>query len=121
MLALIENGLTPCPFWEGKCESRLETIRDIPRGKAIYMFEQTDLVRAKEILGDTVCIRGNVPASMLCTASPRDITDYCRMLIDKVGKGGGFILDGGTGIPDEARFENVRAMADAVKQYGWYQ
>ena len=31
-------------------------------------------------------------------------------LIEKVGKGGGFILDGGVGIPDEAQPENVRAM-----------
>ena len=84
------------------------------------MFEQTDLVRAKKVLGDTVCIRGNVPASMLCTATTQEITDYCRMLFAKVGKGGGFILDGGTGIPDEAKPENVRAMADAVKKYGWY-
>jgi hypothetical protein len=88
MLSLIENGLTPCPFWEGKCDSRLETIKDIPKGKAVYMFEQTDLVRAKQILGDTVCIRGNVPASMLCTATPQEITDYCRTLFAKVGKGG---------------------------------
>lgn len=120
MLALIENGLTPCPFWEGKCDSRLETIKDIPKGKAVYMFEQTDIVKAKQVLGDTVCIRGNVPASMLCAASQKEITDYCRMLFAKVGKGGGFILDGGTGIPDEARPENVRAMADAVSKYGWY-
>ena len=50
------------PLWEGDCTSRLETIADIPRGKAIYWFERTDLVRAKEVLGDVVCLRGNVPS-----------------------------------------------------------
>ena len=120
ILALIEKGLIPTVLWEGDCLSRLETIRDIPRGKAIYWFEKTDIFKAKEILGDTVCIRGNVPAAMLCVASPGDVEAYCKKLIDVVGKGGGFILDGAIGIPDEARPENVRAMSDTVKTYGVY-
>jgi uroporphyrinogen-III decarboxylase len=41
-------------------------------------------------------------------------------LIDVVGKGGGFILDGAIGIPDEARPENVRAMVDTTREYGVY-
>jgi len=39
------------------------------------------------------------------------------MLITKVGKGGGFILDGAASIPDEARTENVLAMARSVRKY----
>ncbi|MFC1581116.1 uroporphyrinogen decarboxylase family protein, partial [Thermodesulfobacteriota bacterium] len=120
ILALIEEGLIPTVLWEGDCTSRLETIKNIPRGKAIYWFEKTDIFKAKEILGDTVCIRGNVPAPLLCVGGPGDVEDYCKKLIDIVGKGGGFILDGGIGIPDEARPENVQAMADFVKSYGVY-
>ncbi len=121
ILALIGEGLIPLVLWEGDCKSRLEVIRDIPRGKAIYWFERTDIFRAKEVLGDTVCIRGNVPASLLCTGSPQEVKDYCKKLIDRVGKGGGFILDGAIGIPDEAKPENFKAMADIVKEYGVYR
>lgn len=46
--------------------------------------------------------------------------DYCKKLIRIVGKGGGFILDGAVGIPDEAKPENVRVMAEAVRKYGVY-
>ena len=120
ILALIEEGLIPTVLWEGDCTSRLETIKNIPRGKAIYWFEKTDIFKAKEILGDTVCIRGNVPAAMLCVGSPAEVTDYCKKLVNVVGKGGGFILDGGTGIPAEAKPENVKAMADAIKDFGLY-
>lgn len=116
MLDLIEAGYTPCPLWEGRCDSRLEIIADMPKGKAVYWFEQTDVIKAKEVLGDSICIRGNVPASLLNLGSPEEVRAYCRNLIEKVGKGGGFILDGATGIPDEAKPENVRAMADAVRQ-----
>lgn len=114
---LIENDLTPCVLWEGKCDSRLELIGDIPKGKAVYMFESTDLVKAKEVLGDTVCLQGNVPASLLIGGTPDDVDDYCRNLIQKVGKGGGFILDGAVGIADESKTENVIAMAESVKKY----
>jgi uroporphyrinogen-III decarboxylase len=119
MTALIEEGLTPCPFFEGDYSSRLEIISDIPRGKACYAFERTDIFRAKEVLRDRVCIRGNVPLSLLSTGSPEEVKEYCRRLIDQVGKGGGFILDASTGL-DDARPENVRAMIDATREHGIY-
>ena len=117
ILELIEADLVPYVFWEGECGSRLETIADIPAGKAIYKFERTDLFRAKEILGDVVCIQGNVPGSMLNTSTPDEVDDYCRRLIQEVGKGGGFILDGAVGVPDEAKYENVLAMAQPPAKY----
>lgn len=120
ILNLIDRGLTPCAFFEGDCTSRLEVIRDIPKGKAIYQFESSDIFRAKEILGDRVCIKGNVPGSLLCTGSPDEVEAYCRRLIEEVGKGGGYIMDGGVGIPDEAKQENVRAMAETTRSYGVY-
>ncbi|HEC01455.1 MAG TPA: hypothetical protein ENI91_07160 [Sphingomonadales bacterium] len=120
IMLLIEADIIPNLLWEGDCTSRLEVIKDIPVGKCIYFFERTDLFKAKEILGETVCLRGNVPASMMTTGSPDDVTEYCRKLIDVVGKGGGFIMDSGVGIPDEAKTENVKAMFDTTKQYGIY-
>jgi hypothetical protein len=120
MMSLIDNGLVPLLLWEGDVTSRLETIADIPRGKAIYWFERTDIFRAKAVLGDIACIRGNVPASMLTVGTPDEVTAYCRKLIQVVGKGGGFILDGAIGVPDEARPENVRAMFEAARTAGVY-
>jgi uroporphyrinogen-III decarboxylase len=121
MLSLIDEGLTPMPWMEADYTDRLEVIGDIPRGKAIYHFENADIFKAKEILGDVVCIRGNVPASLLCLGSPQEVRDYCKKLIDIVGKGGGFIMDGGNGISDEAKPENVRAMVDFTKEHGVYK
>ena len=117
MMYLIERDCVPCVLWEGNCSTRLEHIADIPRGKAVYWFEATDMVRAKDVLGDIVCLRGNVPASLLNTGTPDDVDAYCKNLIKKVGKGGGFMLDGAASIPDEAKVENVLAMANSVKKY----
>jgi uroporphyrinogen-III decarboxylase len=120
MIRFIDAGLIPCPLWEGDCTSRLETIKDIPKGKAIYHFERTDLLKAKEVLGDTVCLRGNVSPSLLNIGTPQEVADYCKKLIDVVGKGGGFIMDGAIGVPDEAKPENVRAMVETTKTHGIY-
>ena len=117
IMELIDNDLVPCLLWEGNCSSRLEIIADVPPGKCVYWFEGTDMIKAKEVLGDIVCLRGNVPASILNTGTPDDVDAYCRNLIEKVGKGGGFILDASVGVPDEAKIENVVAMAESVKKY----
>ncbi len=119
MLAIIREGLIPMPFWEGNCASRLDLIKDIPEGKAIYRFEATDMKRAKDALGDRICIRGNVPVSILATGTPDDVRAYCKSLIDYAGKGGGFIMDSAAGFSD-ARPENVKAMFEFTKEYGVY-
>jgi uroporphyrinogen-III decarboxylase len=116
---LMAEDLTPILFWEGDCTSRLEIIGDIPKGKAVYYFERTDIFKAKEVLGDVVCIRGNVPLSMLNSGTVDDIKAYCKKLIDKVGKGGGFIMDCSTEAAD-AKPENLKAMFDFTKEYGIY-
>jgi len=121
MLALIDEGLVPMPFIEADYGDRLETIKDIPRGKAIYWFERTDVFKAKEILGDRVCIKGNVPSALLCTGTPDEVKAYVKKLIDIVGKDSGLIVDGDIGIPDEAKPENVKAMTEFVKEYGVYK
>jgi uroporphyrinogen-III decarboxylase len=119
IIGLIDEGLTPWLFVEADYTSRLEIMRDIPKGKAIYHFERTDIFRAKEVLGDVICIRGGLPNSLLCTGTPQDVRDYCRKLIDVIGKGGGYIMDA-TALIDDAKLENMKAMMDFTKEYGVY-
>ena len=85
----------------------------------MWWFDQTDMSKAKEILGDTACISGNVPTSLMCTGAPKDVKEYCRTLIQVCGKGGGFILTGGASV-DRGDPANFRAMIDAVMDYGMY-
>ena len=120
ILALIDEGLTPCPFIEGKFDSRLEYLRELPRGKVMARFDTTDVFKAKEIIGDMMCICGNVPVSMLQVGTPEEVKSYCNKLIDVVGKKGGFIMCTRT-VLDEAKPENVRTWIDFTKEYGIYQ
>jgi uroporphyrinogen-III decarboxylase len=106
-------------FCEGRRDRQLEYFTGFPKGSLVVLFEQTDMFRAKEILGDRVCLMGNVPLRLLQLGSPQDVEEYCEKLIKVCGKGGGFILANGGGIYD-AKPENMRAMVDSVKKYGWY-
>lgn len=118
MLDLIAEDLIPMPMWESDCTKRLEIIQDIPKGKAIYWFERADIVRAREVLGDTVALRGNVSPSILTTGKPEDVDAAVKYIVDNVwNKGGRIILDAAFGLPDETPVENVRAMFRAARKY----
>jgi hypothetical protein len=92
----------------------------IDQGKVIYHVSTTDMVKAKSVLGGIATIAGNVPNIMLLSGTPDDVREYCKNLIDTVGKDGGFIMDAAVML-DEARPENLKAMVDFTKEYGVYQ
>jgi uroporphyrinogen-III decarboxylase len=118
LIGLIDGGVIPMPLWEADCTKRLEVIRDIPVGKCIYWFERTDMVKAFEVLGDVVALRGNISPSLMTTGTPLEVDAAVRHLADNVfHKGGKLILDGAFGIPDETPVENVRAMYAAARKY----
>lgn len=117
ILGIREEGVLATLFAEGTYDSRLETIAELPEGTASWLFDLTDMNKAKEILGGKACIEGNVPAALLTTGNPDDVTAYCRDLIGTCGKGGGFILSPGASA-EKAKPENLKAMAEAAKEYG---
>ena len=121
VLGLIDEGFTPYLLFEGEWNTgRLEVISEIPKGKCIYHFETVDMHEVKEILGKIVCIKGSVPNSLLATGTPQEVKEYCKKLIDVVGKDGGFIMDAGA-VTDEAKPENMKAMTDFTMEYGVYR
>jgi uroporphyrinogen-III decarboxylase len=118
--ALVDKGYTPDLFFEGNYTSRLKYIAELPKGKTIARFDQCDMAAAKEILGKTVCIAGNVPVSVLQVGTPDDVKKICKELIDVVGKDGGYIMAPSSAL-DEVNPENLKAMVDFTKQYGRYR
>jgi uroporphyrinogen-III decarboxylase len=120
MDALIDEGIICALFAEGGYNTRLEKVGDFPKGTVTWWFDQTDMVRAKEILGSNFCIQGNVPSSLIVTGTPADVKSSCRKLIEDCGKGGGYILGAGC-IAEDPKLDNLRAMMDAVREYGVYR
>lgn len=119
ILATIDLGCIVSPFFEGIWDQRLEYLLDFPKGKVVFHCELTDVFRAKEIIGDRMCIQGGVPPTILQAGTPQEVDEHCKKLIEVVGKNGGLIIRPGSA-SDYARPENVRAMIEAAKKYGQY-
>jgi len=80
-----------------------------------------DLQTAKEEIGRSVCIEGNVkPTRTLSSGRPQDVEMEARECIRKAAPGGGFILSSGCELPLNTPLENVRALVLAAKKYGRY-
>jgi len=114
LMALVKEGLNPVLLVEGPYTSRLETIQDVPEGKIVYWFENVDMAKAKKVLGGKVCIMGNVPMSLLATGTVGQVREYCRNLLDTVGRDGGYIM-GAAAVLDDAKIDNVRTMIDVTR------
>ncbi|MHB8897018.1 MAG: uroporphyrinogen decarboxylase family protein [Candidatus Geothermincolia bacterium] len=114
----VRGGITPLLHMDSDWTPFFHYLKHLPRGKCILNLDGTSDIRAaKEILGDHMCLMGDVPAAMLKLGTPDEVSEYCRLLIRDVGDGGGFILGSGCSVPPDARPDNVRAMLRSVKQY----
>jgi uroporphyrinogen-III decarboxylase len=107
-------------FFEGRRDKQLQYFTGYPRGSMLIRFAETDIFKAKEVLGDRACFMGNVPIAMLVAGSTTDVEEYCKKLFKTVGKNGGFILRCSTDFTQEAKPENVKAMIDSVEKWGRY-
>jgi uroporphyrinogen-III decarboxylase len=117
--AFINEGMIVSLFAEGSYNTRLERINEFPRGTVHWHFDQTDMGKAKNILGKDCCIEGNVPSSLLVIGSPQEVKEYCRKLIQVCAPGGGFILNAGA-MPEFPKIENLKAMVEAAREFGVY-
>ncbi len=99
-------------------DKNLEYFKELPKGSAIIGLDSTtDIILAKEILGGHMCIQGDIPAAILSHGTPDQVEDYCKKLIDNVGKDGGFILGSGCAVPPDCKPENFQTMLHTCKNY----
>jgi uroporphyrinogen-III decarboxylase len=117
MMGLINEGIVPMPALEGHWTTRMEVIQNLPKGKTLWMVDQSDMAKTKKTLGKVACLFGNVPSDLLAVGTSQQVKEYVKKIIDIAGKGGGFIVSNGAFF-DQAKPENVKAMVDAAKEYG---
>jgi uroporphyrinogen decarboxylase len=80
-----------------------------------------DINQMKAQYGDKVCIVGNIDLDYTLTrGTPAEVDAEVKDRIEKVGKGGGYMISSANSITDYCKVENVRAMSRAIRQYGKY-
>jgi uroporphyrinogen-III decarboxylase len=119
--ALKKRGISCILHCDGNWDLNFEAMRELPERCCVVQCDgASDIFRAKEIVGDRMCIYGDVPADLLALGSPTEVDEYCHRLIEEVGKGGGFILGSGCELAPNAKPENVKVMMESVVKYGYY-
>jgi uroporphyrinogen-III decarboxylase len=116
MMALIDMGVTPFIYTEGKYNTRLEYLTDVPKGKVVYHFEEADMKKAKSMLGGIACITGNLSITLMEFGKKEQVVDYCKFLIDTCAPGGGYIFDF-NGSLHNAKKENLEALFEVFETY----
>lgn len=111
---VVEAGLIALLHLDSNWDRELARFRELPRKRCIMATDgETDLFKAKEILGDHMCLMGDVPAAMQCLGSAEEVYDYSTRLIRALGPEG-FILQSGCDIAPNAKLENIQAMVAAA-------
>jgi uroporphyrinogen decarboxylase len=114
--AFHKSGVVSILHCDGNWTPRLPYLRCLPRASCVVELDgMTDIFKAKEILGDWLCLKGDVPATLLAQGESDQVSDYCQNLIRRVGLDGGFILISGCEVPMDARPENVAALIGSAR------
>ena len=119
ILAIIESGKVPYIYTEGKYDTRIDCLTEVPPGKVVYHFEDVDMAVAKQKLGNIACISGGFPAALLDWGTPEKVRDEAKRLLDVCAPGGGFIFETSCGM-GKCKRENVETLFETVREYGVY-
>ncbi len=89
----------------------------------VHALEPTagvDLARAKELVGDRLCLIGNIDITHILVDADRDeVFEAVRTSIAAAGKGGGYMV-APTNSHHAISVQRLRWMLEAVEQYGHY-
>jgi uroporphyrinogen decarboxylase len=114
--SFVREGTTPILHCDANWTPMLRYFRELPQASCILELDgETDIGRAKQVLGDWMCLKGDVPARLLAFSEPGEVEAYCEKLVREVGADGGFILGSGCEVPLNAKVENVAAMVRVAR------
>ncbi len=89
---LVAKGYKIFFLFEGKYEHLHEYMQELPKNKVAAMFEHDDLQLVKKNLGNTLCIVGGMPTSLLYYGSKEENIAHAKKVLDTVAVDGGFIF-----------------------------
>jgi uroporphyrinogen decarboxylase len=80
-----------------------------------------DINKVKEKYGGRVCIIGNIDLDYTLTVgTPAEVEAEVKDRIEKVGKGGGYIISSANSLTNYCKIENIRAMSRTIEKYRRY-
>lgn len=80
-----------------------------------------DLKKVKQLVGDRVCLMGNIDCGRLLPhGTAEEVRQAVRQAIADAGHGGGYIVSSSNSFHSSCQPSNLVAMVDAVREFGQY-
>lgn len=102
------------------CGNTLPVIDDMADTgvDVLEIDHKVNLMQAKEITRDRVCLMGNLdPVAILMQSSPEVVAEKSLQAINDAGLGGGFILGSGCEVAVQTAKENLIALRDVAHMH----
>ena len=112
----VDYGVLPVLHLDGCWDPGLDLLRELPARKCIAALDgKTNILEAKRVVGDRMCIMGDLQAEKVAFDTPQTCYDYCTMLIKEMGDG--FMLAPACSLPFNGKLENAQMMAKAADDH----
>ncbi|MBD3350628.1 MAG: hypothetical protein GF364_03985, partial [Candidatus Lokiarchaeota archaeon] len=99
----------------------LHYFAELPkRGKYIFHLENTDIVKANEIVGSMGAVFGNLDGNLLVFGTPEKVSKHVSNLITQLKDNGNFILSAGCHLPPDTPIPNIIAIIKTLEEEGYY-
>ncbi len=107
-------------YAEGDWDRNLKYTAELPDKSIIYHVDRGDIFQVHKHVGHKFCLSGGIPNDLLTYGTPDQVRERCKAVIDGVAKDGGYIMDAGAIIQQDAEIENVKALTEFTLEYGVY-
>lgn len=120
---LVAQGHNIVFYFEVDYSHLYDYLQDLPPNNITGIFEEDDLRVVKKKLGNTMTIAGGLSTNTLFFGTKQECIDMTKGLIDDLAPGGGFFIAPNTPLtfPNDAKMENLKAVADFINTYGIYK
>ena len=107
-------------YAEGNWDQNLKYTAELPDKSIIYHVDRGDIFEVHKHVGRKFCLSGGIPNDLLTYGTPDQVRERCKAIIEGVAKDGGYIMDAGAIIQQDAKIENVKALTEFTLEYGGY-
>ena len=102
------------PYIEKLADSGIDALQ------AIDPLAGMDMRKVKDLVGDRICLCGNIDCGLMVSGSAEQVFNATRDLLVTCKDGGGLVLGASNALQQEVPAENYLAMIEAWKEFGVY-
>jgi len=81
---------------------------------------KTDIYKIKDAARHKTCLLGNIDTNLMMSGTPEEVDEACRNLIEVWKPDSGFILGPGCALGTTTPIDNIHALVESAKKYGYY-